>query len=209
MRRRGGRFDGARGRKHYSGTYWAATEHGHVIYESRLELARLLFADFALDVRRIVAQPFMLRVRVDGTARRHIPDYLLLSENGPVVVDVKPRTRLDNPTVRTTFGWTRELVEALGWRYEVWSEPAAVELANVRFLAGYRRTWLFDPVLLDELRALDLDGASVREACSTLPARPEPLVRSEVFHLLWTQHFTVDLTQVLSSGTVISRRRVG
>ncbi|MGY1947655.1 hypothetical protein [Nocardia asiatica] len=39
------------GQKHYSGTYWAATVQGHVIYESRLELARLLFADFASDVK--------------------------------------------------------------------------------------------------------------------------------------------------------------
>lgn len=31
-----------KGQRHYSGTYWSATEHGHVIYESRLELARLL-----------------------------------------------------------------------------------------------------------------------------------------------------------------------
>jgi len=30
------------GQKHYSGTYWSATESRHVIYESRLELARLL-----------------------------------------------------------------------------------------------------------------------------------------------------------------------
>ncbi len=33
------------GQKHYSGSFWAATEQALVIYESRLELA-LLFADF-------------------------------------------------------------------------------------------------------------------------------------------------------------------
>lgn len=37
---------------HYSGDYWAATEMGHVIYESRLELSRLVIADFAPSVRR-------------------------------------------------------------------------------------------------------------------------------------------------------------
>ena len=39
--------------KHYSGTYWSATECRHVIYKSRLELARLLFADFDRSVHRI------------------------------------------------------------------------------------------------------------------------------------------------------------
>ena len=32
-----------RGQKHYSGTYWSSTVGGHVIYESRLELSRLLY----------------------------------------------------------------------------------------------------------------------------------------------------------------------
>ena len=46
------------GQRHYSGSYWSATEGRHVIYESRLELARLLFSDFDRSVHRICAQPF-------------------------------------------------------------------------------------------------------------------------------------------------------
>lgn len=37
------------------GSYWSATQGRHVIYESRLELARLLFADFDRSVHRICA----------------------------------------------------------------------------------------------------------------------------------------------------------
>ena len=37
-----------------------------MIYESRLELARLLFADFDRRVKHIVAQPFLLRTKVGG-----------------------------------------------------------------------------------------------------------------------------------------------
>lgn len=55
--------------KHYSGTFWAATNRGHVIYESRLELARLLFADFDRSGQRIVAQPFLLKAHVAGFPR--------------------------------------------------------------------------------------------------------------------------------------------
>jgi hypothetical protein len=46
---------GARGQAHYPGYYWSATMGGHVIYESRLELARLLLADFDRDVAAIAA----------------------------------------------------------------------------------------------------------------------------------------------------------
>ncbi|WP_260987928.1 TnsA-like heteromeric transposase endonuclease subunit [Streptomyces sp. CFMR 7] len=84
-----------KGQQHYSGTYWSATVRDHVIYESRPELGRLLFADFAAEVRRIVAQPFLLKADIDGKVRKHIPDYLLLTDAG-------------------RWSWTSSL--ATGWR---------------------------------------------------------------------------------------------
>jgi hypothetical protein len=53
--------------------YWSSTTGAHVVYESRLELARLLLADFDREVAGIAAQPFL--VREEG--RRHVPDFLL------------------------------------------------------------------------------------------------------------------------------------
>ena len=38
---------------------------------------------------------------VDGKQRKYIPGYLLLGDDGPVVVDVKPRARLDEPRSRS------------------------------------------------------------------------------------------------------------
>jgi hypothetical protein len=58
-----------KGQKHYSGTYWSATMRDHVIYESRLELSRLLFADFDPLVRGIVAQPFLLKTLLERAER--------------------------------------------------------------------------------------------------------------------------------------------
>ncbi|GAA2816577.1 TnsA-like heteromeric transposase endonuclease subunit [Kitasatospora sp. CM 4170] len=190
------------GQRHYSGTYWSATMRDHVIYESRLELARLVFADFDPSVQHIVAQPFLLKTVVDGEVRKHIPDYLLITEQGPVVVDVKPRHRLARSEVAFTFEWTRRVVESRGWRFEVWSEPPEARLENIRFLAGYRRDWLFGPALLDELRRLDLDGVPLSQAARCLPGRPEPLVRSAICHLLWTHDLLTDLDQPLGHGVL-------
>ncbi|MEV7053340.1 TnsA-like heteromeric transposase endonuclease subunit [Streptomyces anulatus] len=67
------------GQKHYSGSYWSATMRDHVAYESRLELSRLLFADFDPLVRFIVAQPFLMEAVGKGEPRRHVPDYLLIA----------------------------------------------------------------------------------------------------------------------------------
>jgi hypothetical protein len=58
-----------------------------------------MFADFDVSVDRILAQPFLLRARVGSQERKHVPDYLLLTGEGPVVVDVKPRARLSRPDV--------------------------------------------------------------------------------------------------------------
>ncbi|WP_371551406.1 TnsA-like heteromeric transposase endonuclease subunit [Streptomyces sp. NBC_00554] len=112
----------------------------HVVYESRLELTRLLYADFDHDVTAIFAQPFLLSAAVDGHWRRHVPDFLMLREKDvPLVVDVKPRHLLTRPKVNFALGWAREVVLSRGWDFEVWSEPPETELANLRFLAGYRR----------------------------------------------------------------------
>lgn len=91
-----------RGQRHYSGTFWSSTEHGHVVYESRLELARLLFADFDPSVSRIIAQPFLMRASVNSVLRRHVPDYLLLMDTGPLA---GPRQGRDKWTL--TCGDTR------------------------------------------------------------------------------------------------------
>jgi hypothetical protein len=52
-----------RGQAHFPGFFWSATMSGHVIYESRLELARLLLADFDRGVAAIAAQPSFCRRR--------------------------------------------------------------------------------------------------------------------------------------------------
>ncbi|MFI6860273.1 TnsA-like heteromeric transposase endonuclease subunit [Streptomyces sp. NPDC050421] len=194
-----------RGQKHYSGTYWSATTRDHVIYESRLELSRLIFADFDPSVRGIVAQPFLLKTVLGGKVRRHIPDYLLLTGQVPVIVDVKPLHRLSKPEVAFTFDWTRLAVESRGWKYEVWSEPLAVELENIRFLAGYRRDWLFSSETLEELRDADLDGLLLGQAAAVLPDHPGHQVRSAVHHLLWTQDLVTDLGRPLGPSHILRR----
>lgn len=99
----------------------------------------------------------LLGARVDGKERKHIPDFLLLTTTGPVVVEVKPHARLKRPKVRFTLSWERELIDQRGWRYEVWSEPPAAELENVRFLAGFRRERHFERALLSDVR-MDVSG---------------------------------------------------
>ncbi|MET8183061.1 TnsA-like heteromeric transposase endonuclease subunit [Streptomyces sp. NPDC005336] len=162
-------------------------------------MTRLLYADFHQDVTAVFAQPFLLSTTVDDRLRRHVPDFLVLrGKDVPLVVDVKPRHLLTRPKVNFALGWAREVVLSRGWDFDVWCEPPEAELANLRFLAGYRRDWLFSEDLLAEIREADLYGASLREAFRAFPHHPEWRVRTAVLRLLWCQHFVTDLSVPLS-----------
>ena len=142
-----------RGQKHYSGSYWSATEHGHVIYESLHELSCLLLADFDRAVERIVAQPYPTHVPTRPKPTKHVPDFLLSTDQGAVVVDVTWQDRLQDPDLVTQLALTRELLERRGWIYAVITDFPTDFLANVRFLGGFRRGWLINQEALAVLRS--------------------------------------------------------
>jgi len=82
------------GQRNYSGMYWCATEAKLVGYESLLELSRLLLA---------------IKGGFDGEGLTRIPDYLILGEEEPLVVDVSRKARADQPKYAHLFGLTRRV----------------------------------------------------------------------------------------------------
>lgn len=84
-------FSSYAGMRHYPGWWWSSTTTSLVAYKSLLERDRLLAADFDRDVVAIASQPFGLTAQIQGSMRRHVPDFLLVGADGtPTVVDVKP-----------------------------------------------------------------------------------------------------------------------
>jgi hypothetical protein len=195
----------ARGQAHYPGYFWSATMSGHVIYESRLELARLLLADFDRGVTAITAQPFLLQARVAGTARRHVPDFLLAHADKSVrVVNVKPAGRLADPQTAEALAWPGQLIEEHGWQYEVWSGADPVLLANLRFLAGCRRPGLLPEDLLDEVLAAVRPGDTIGGVTGRVAgARTPGEVKAAVLRLLWQQRLAADLHSHLDADSAL------
>jgi hypothetical protein len=199
-------FRSYRGRRHYSGWYWSATTGGHVVYESRLELARILLADQDFGVVAIAAQPFLVEGFDGERIRRHVPDVLLGHVDGAVtVVDVKVASRVDDPKVSAQFAWTKRLCDQRGFRFEVWSGTDPVLLENVRFLAGYRRPALIAqelvPLVLDAAAASPCTVADV-ERRLTGP-RQRGRIRPVVLHLLWQSRLVADLSRPLGGDTIV------
>ena len=198
-------FRSYKGRLHYSGWYWSSTLARLVVYESRLELARIMLADFDPSVTGIAAQPFLLTGPDQGRTRRHVPDLLLMSADGGVtVVDVKAASRMGDPGVREQFAWTRRVCGERGWVFEAWSGADPRLLANVRFLAGYRREALIEtgliPAVLDAAAGQSSAGAIERALSRRYPP---VLVRTVVLHLLWAGRLQADLTRPLSAETPV------
>ena len=192
------------GQESYSGVYWSVTEGALVGYESRLELSHLVMADFERSVKRIASQPFQLRFRASRVIHRRVPDYLLCTATGPVVIDVVRGRRLADPEVRRLLAMTRRVIESRGWRYEIASEPAPVRYLNIRFLSGYRRPWQFDPeVIAAVTTAARTDtGLTIGNIVARTP-QAKPVALATVMHLLWRQQFKVDLTKRLSPATAV------
>ena len=89
-----------RGQRHNSGSLVGDRAWPRV-YESPHELSCLLLADFDRAVERIVAQPFQLTLPTRPKPTKHVPDFLLSTDQGAVVVDVTWQDRLQDPDLVT------------------------------------------------------------------------------------------------------------
>jgi len=198
-------FRSWRGRRHYSGWYFASSTGGHVAYESRLELARILLADQDPDVVAIAAQPFRMEGFDGVRLRSHVPDLLLGRAGGGVtVVDVKAAWRLEDPKVAEQFAWTRAVCAERGLGFEVWSGCDRVLLENVRFLAGFRRGALIGADLVPAVLEAAASPVTVGEVEGLLAAPDRRgLIRPVVLHLLWSGALRTDLSRVLGPASVV------
>lgn len=195
------------GMTHHSGKYSSTTTGGHVVYESRLELARLLLADFDPAVQGIFAQPCRLAARVGDRVRHHVPDFLLVMHSGTVrLVNVKPAGRLQDPKIVEALAWPGELFRQHGWEYEIWSGTDRALLENVRFLAGYRRRGVVPEPEVEHAWQQVVDGEELGLAERRLAGdRPPEEARPPLMALLWSGRLRTDLSRPLSGESVLRR----
>lgn len=180
-----------------------------VVYESRLELARLLLADFDRTVCGIYAQPCRMVARVDGRVRSHVPDFLLEMRSGTVrVVNVKPASRLDDPKVVQALAWPGQLIERHGWEYEIWSGAERTLLENIRFRAGYRHPGVVpeDEVERAWREVIDGEEMAIAERRLAGDRKPEE-ARPPLMALSWAGRLTTDLAARPLSGECVLRKR--
>ena len=197
------RFPSYKNQGNYPGWLWSVTMGRLIGYESLLERDRLWLADFDPTVLGIASQPLWMSGRDGSVLRRHVPDFLLKTEIGFVVVDVKPEKMLTDREVVAALGWAGRVCAARGWRFEIWSGADPVLLRNVRFLAAGRRPESVDAEALGSVAEALRPGMSIAEAEAAREVEPG-VARAAVLALLWHGLWVTDLTQPLSPSSILT-----
>ncbi len=182
--------------------YLVSTERHHG-FESFEEELLLLAADFSCSLVEALAQPFRLRFRSVNGSVEHIPDYLLLTDGTPWLIDVRPSERIELED-EVKFAAAAEVALVAGWNYAVVSgwRDHVVGLIDT-FSAGRRR--LTDPLQLQEELLLAADDGP--QPFGTLVARCslEAVARAHAIHLLWHRRLGLQITGPLTDASTIRR----
>ncbi|WP_336048787.1 TnsA-like heteromeric transposase endonuclease subunit [Streptomyces sp. CA2R101] len=180
--------------------YMVSTERHHG-YESFEEECLLLVSDFAAGLREALSQPFRLRFYVGGKRMDHTPDYLLLTETGPFVIDVRPADRI-HPEDELKFAATFETTLAAGWRYGVVTGWRRHVWETVDALSAGRRPLADVLDIHGQLRTAAAQGPlslwDLVQQCS-IPA----VARAHALHLLWRRELGVDLSVPYGDASLI------
>jgi hypothetical protein len=195
------RFRFEKGLRSFAGWWYLATTGTHVGFESWLE-RDLMLMDFAPDVLAVSSQPFWLRWRDgDGRSRRHVPDFFARKAGGTgLVVDVRPDDRIPARDAET-FAVTAAACDAAGWEYRRAGDLDPVLAANIRWLSRYRHRRCLVPEIAAALAEVFAAGRGPFEGAELAGDRLRVL--PVLFHLMWRQQLTADLTVPLGALSVV------
>ncbi|MEU6956944.1 TnsA-like heteromeric transposase endonuclease subunit [Streptomyces sp. NPDC045714] len=186
---------------HRPGLEYLMSTDRHHGFESHEEERLLLVADLTAGLVEALCQPFRLRFFADGKAIRHTPDFLLVTDSGLVLIDVRPADRIE-PEDALKFAAAAETALSAGWRYSViggWRQHA---WTNVDALSAERRPLPDVLGMQQQLREVAAQGplpyGELTERCR-IPA----IARAHAIHLLWHRHLGADLSAPFGDASLI------
>lgn len=191
-----------KGRRNYSGSLFCVTGNRAVEYESLLERSRIAIADFDRSVVSINSQAMeLIYAKPEGKVRSHYPDLFLLTDTGPLVVDVTSESKLYEPARVATFTWTAAAMRGIGWSYQVWYAADVVAMLNLNLLMGYRRTSVVDAEIADAVASYGTSAELCTVERELAAQYPLMFVKPAVRHAIWQGTFTFDMARCLQPGT--------
>jgi hypothetical protein len=170
-------------------------------FESIAERNVLLVLDFAGQVLEVLAQPLRLRFFASGRLMVHVPDFLVTTCSGEVLIDVRPEALVGDED-RVRFAAVAEAALVCGWRYVVVVGWRRQVLTVVDDLSAQRRP-LTDPFGLQGALVRAVSGGP-RAFGELVEATGLPAVaRAHARHLLWHRRLGVDLSVPLRDSSPV------
>jgi hypothetical protein len=195
------RFSWRTGQRHRPGLQYLVSTGRHHGFESIAEQRLLLALDFTGGLVDVLAQPFRLGFATVTGGREHIPDFLVLTGGGGVLIDVRPGDRIGDED-RVCFAAAREAALATGWRYLVVTGWRPHAQTNLDTLSAQRRPLRDQLSVQAELMSV---AAKAPRAFGDLVAatRLPAVARAHALHLIWHHRLGIDLSAPLGDDTVV------
>lgn len=176
-----------------------------VAYESSIERAYIYLLEYDRQVVSYEEQPCRIWYRdQEGRKRSYIPDFLVCwRQHRYTLVECKPASQLDDADNKRKWSAAQLWCEQRGYAFAVVTEealrPHKTLLSNIQQLVGHTYVPLTPQAkdyLLKTIQAANrpLSVAEYVEQCPLLAPR---IVRSAIWHLLYTGELVTDLTQPL------------
>ena len=179
----------------------------HHGFESIAEQRLLLAVDFAGRAVDVLSQPLRLRFGTVTGWREHIPDFLVMTVGGALLVDVRPGERIGEGD-RTAFAAAREAALSAGWRYLVVAGWRPGVQASLDTLSAQRRPLADRMGLQPELLTALADGP-LRFGDLVAATRLPAVARAHALHLIWQRRLGIDLAAPLNDSTHVWASAVG
>jgi hypothetical protein len=188
--------------KNIPGLFWVSQLNELIWYENRLEMFILKQIDFSLNIKAILPQPFELHFKKDGKSGQHVPDFLVWLKDGQrLLLNVRSKRTIGTQTCQRMISVCTELCDSIGWNYSTMRNPDAIFLANLNWLAGYRRT----PPNFKRLAADIINSFNGKRKIGEILIEftPPALLRPVLFHLLWLRYLDFDNSELLTNDTEV------
>jgi hypothetical protein len=173
--------------------------------ESLLEMHAVRLAEFARDIQSIEEQPFVLRYRASGRARRYTPDFRFRWKDGrDWVVEVKPQEKMALPRNQSKFARIADVISESGSTFVVLTEAQLRRDPLNDQIDQWlrRRRFLFPSTASAHLSELWADCVG-KAHCSLTEAEQALGGKDVVQQLLADRDLVCDLNSIGSSGMTV------
>lgn len=184
-----------------SGLHFVASTGRLQAHESLFERDLLILLDFD-GVTAVSSQPFRLLWHDGERQRQHIPDFMVLADGLPTIVNCRPAALVSESLLENCAA-IAEVCLARGWAHTLVTDYPRPPFTVISTVAATRNC--DDPYGYGEDLVQLLADEGAIEFARLTDSLPAPAVARAVLQsLIWDREVSVDLSRLLSDDTLVS-----